>query len=635
MAKAKKKPEPGVDVRASTSQVPLTSIVRISGTNPRQDPDVDVSDLVDSIRIVGLLQPIGVMQTDDGGGYEVVYGGRRWRALCALCTAGEISPDTPVDVVFVTSDNALNASQHENVRRKPLKHSEYLGYFRVATAKGLKIPQIAKGVGMTQAEVKRYLELSRLAPEVLARLDEQRIDMSAASVFTKLSQERQVEVLKQLDESYHDEDVALSSREVRGIITSHLLTPDSAMFDPAARPKLFSKDLFDDELLVVDNEGFMLEQQHAKQEFLAWLKKAAPAEIIEPGDGEEDAYYPVAVEEVLPDDKAAELADQVDQLRHDVELMDSDYEFRSTDQAKRIDILKTIVTRSIPVVEAIVDRTPAFQAALRHVVVTHRGGMFTILPYCLPADMLNAAVAGDPQEQVMPQADVGVALRDAQDATEADDTTVHAPRREAVRKLFMAAELEALVSELDNYNLYRWFCSMVLTGAWQLGTGGLTLDEMHPRTRITIEAAFKGIGVELEPDRATIPISSIRYNLRQGDSNRDVLQRIDEAPDDAIADLFFAIIALCSPTVGMRGGHDASSNAVVEFFANKMRDQIGAIAKPQAGLLSMLSKAELAELLEKHEAGPRDGKKKELVDAAARTLSDNNGWINDAWVWRR
>src|SRR4026209_2318591 len=52
-----------------------------SGFNPRKDfDDAELTELADSIRSKGLLQPIIARPDAQRGGYEIVAGERRWRA---------------------------------------------------------------------------------------------------------------------------------------------------------------------------------------------------------------------------------------------------------------------------------------------------------------------------------------------------------------------------------------------------------------------------------------------------------------------------------------------------------------------------------------------------------------------------
>ena len=60
--------------------VPLASPV-LTKINVRKHKDKDVDSLAATIRIAGLLQPIGVRPMSDGA-YEVVFGERRTLAIC-------------------------------------------------------------------------------------------------------------------------------------------------------------------------------------------------------------------------------------------------------------------------------------------------------------------------------------------------------------------------------------------------------------------------------------------------------------------------------------------------------------------------------------------------------------------------
>lgn len=75
--------------------VSLDRIKRLSPLNPRQDAESDISMLIATIRAVGQKYPILLrpIPADPDGGYEVIEGGRRWRAQRALQAERPDEPD--------------------------------------------------------------------------------------------------------------------------------------------------------------------------------------------------------------------------------------------------------------------------------------------------------------------------------------------------------------------------------------------------------------------------------------------------------------------------------------------------------------------------------------------------------------
>lgn len=103
-----------------------SKLLSISKYNARKDDERDDSDdfkeLVDSIKINGLLEPIIVRSVLDQGGYEIIAGTRRFRALKA---AG--AKDIPIVVRNDLDDNDVRIlSLIENIHRKSLQENEKL-----------------------------------------------------------------------------------------------------------------------------------------------------------------------------------------------------------------------------------------------------------------------------------------------------------------------------------------------------------------------------------------------------------------------------------------------------------------------------------------------------------------------------
>ncbi|MDP2902441.1 MAG: ParB/Srx family N-terminal domain-containing protein [Methylovulum sp.] len=84
--------------------VPLASLV-LTKINVRKHKDKDVESLAATIRIVGLLQPIGVRSMSDGA-YEVVFGERRTLAIRKLHNEGHPGTDMVPALILEEGDDA-------------------------------------------------------------------------------------------------------------------------------------------------------------------------------------------------------------------------------------------------------------------------------------------------------------------------------------------------------------------------------------------------------------------------------------------------------------------------------------------------------------------------------------------------
>jgi len=107
-----------VEVGGQQDPIPLTEI-KISPLNPRYESATNVDGLAADVDDRGLLQPI-ILRAAEGGGYEVIIGSRRFRAILAKRGPdGFLQPDE-----FTLEDwndqFAIGAAVAENDCREPL-----------------------------------------------------------------------------------------------------------------------------------------------------------------------------------------------------------------------------------------------------------------------------------------------------------------------------------------------------------------------------------------------------------------------------------------------------------------------------------------------------------------------------------
>ncbi|MEK7571957.1 MAG: ParB/RepB/Spo0J family partition protein [Patescibacteria group bacterium] len=129
-------------------------------SNPLQPRGVitpdSLTDLVESIREQGILEPIVVAKTP--AGYQIIAGERRWRASKIL---GLIK--VPVVVKITTPQGMLEMSIVENVQREDLNPIERaLAYRRLIDEFGLGTTEVAKRVGKSVPAVSNTIRLLSL-----------------------------------------------------------------------------------------------------------------------------------------------------------------------------------------------------------------------------------------------------------------------------------------------------------------------------------------------------------------------------------------------------------------------------------------------------------------------------------------
>ena len=136
--------------------------------NPRKDfRDDELTELADSIRNKGLVQPI-IVRPATGGGYEIVAGERRWRASQR---AG--LHDVPIITADVNDSAALEIAIIANVQRSDLNAiEEAQGYHALATEYKHSADDIARLVGKSRSHVANMMRLTKLPEQVQAYIAE-------------------------------------------------------------------------------------------------------------------------------------------------------------------------------------------------------------------------------------------------------------------------------------------------------------------------------------------------------------------------------------------------------------------------------------------------------------------------------
>ncbi|MDP2400382.1 MAG: ParB/RepB/Spo0J family partition protein [Actinomycetota bacterium] len=137
------------------------SLITPNPKQPRTDIDEDgIAELADSIKKVGLLQPIIVRPL--GEGYQIIAGERRWRAARS---AG--LEKVPVRVLGVTDTESLEIALIENLQREDLNAiEEARGYRRLLTEHQMTQAELADKVSKSRSAITNALRLLDLPEEV-------------------------------------------------------------------------------------------------------------------------------------------------------------------------------------------------------------------------------------------------------------------------------------------------------------------------------------------------------------------------------------------------------------------------------------------------------------------------------------
>jgi ParB family chromosome partitioning protein len=147
----------------SQRKVPI-EFVRANPRNPRKlFSDAELTELTDSIRERGIIQPI-VVRNRGADHFEIIAGERRWRAAQR---AG--LHEVPIVVLDVSDGEALELAIIENVQRTDLNPlEEATGYQVLAAEFNHSQDDIAKIVGKSRSHVANTLRLLKLPETVKA-----------------------------------------------------------------------------------------------------------------------------------------------------------------------------------------------------------------------------------------------------------------------------------------------------------------------------------------------------------------------------------------------------------------------------------------------------------------------------------
>jgi ParB family chromosome partitioning protein len=153
--------------------VPLSEL-HATRLNVRKTGQMSIEDLAASIKAHSLMQNLVVtkdepMGAGGHGGYLVVAGSRRLKALQTLEKAGELPSDlaSGIPCKLVTRDAATESSLAENLIREGMHPADEFDAFKRLADAGISTAEICARFGQTELYVKQRLKLANVAPKLL------------------------------------------------------------------------------------------------------------------------------------------------------------------------------------------------------------------------------------------------------------------------------------------------------------------------------------------------------------------------------------------------------------------------------------------------------------------------------------
>lgn len=181
----------------SGTEIDLKKIV-FNPYQPREAMnDEKFQDLVNSVRVHGVLQPI-VVRTKGDGEFELVAGERRMRAA----TAAGLSR-IPAIIRELTNEQSLEVALIENIQREDISAIDAaIAYKRLCDEFGLSQEDIAFSLGKSRSAVANTMRLLNLPEEVRIHLKNNRLSEGHARAILSIEgQDEQKECARRIVEA--------------------------------------------------------------------------------------------------------------------------------------------------------------------------------------------------------------------------------------------------------------------------------------------------------------------------------------------------------------------------------------------------------------------------------------------------
>ena len=140
-----------------------------------------MQELADSIKEIGIIQPITLRKMDDGT-YQIIAGERRFRA-------SQLAGLTAVPAYIRTADdeNVMEMALVENIQREDLNAMEIaLAYQHLLEEYELTQERLSERVGKKRTTVANYLRLLKLPAQIQMALKNRELDMGHARALLAL-----------------------------------------------------------------------------------------------------------------------------------------------------------------------------------------------------------------------------------------------------------------------------------------------------------------------------------------------------------------------------------------------------------------------------------------------------------------
>ena len=247
---------------AKIRDVPLELIDDFPDHPYKVRDDEDMMQLAESIKERGVITPATVRQKEDGR-YELISGHRRKRAseLAGFETLR-------CEVVELDRDDATILMVESNLQRSVILPSEKAHAYKMrldamkrkagrpskenVSPLATNLPQgrsdveLAEQVGESKDQIRRYIRLTNLVPELLEFVDEGRIKMRPAVELSYLDEDCQRDLVDEIDLNdctpSHDQTIRMRKMFEEGKLTPEAIQAIMSEQKPNQREKIVLRD---------------------------------------------------------------------------------------------------------------------------------------------------------------------------------------------------------------------------------------------------------------------------------------------------------------------------------------------------------------------------------------------------------
>lgn len=178
---------------STIEKLPVENI-EINPFQPRTEFDVsNLQELSDSIKTLGIIQPITVRSMGDGK-FQIISGERRFRAA-KLAGLDEV----PVYIRVADDQGMLEMALVENIQREDLNALEVgLSFQRLIQECDMTQEELSPRVGKNRSTISNYIRLLKLPPEIQNGIRNQTISMGHARALAGVTDPiQQIRLFKQ------------------------------------------------------------------------------------------------------------------------------------------------------------------------------------------------------------------------------------------------------------------------------------------------------------------------------------------------------------------------------------------------------------------------------------------------------